>query len=99
IESGRQAIARAEWDLLAPDTADAEASRDLALRLPQLKEREAVVEVAEARVKQAELELERTRITAPCDGQILREDVGVGRVLDPEQTALTFLCTQTLRIL
>jgi len=54
---------------------------DLVLRVPQLARARANVEAAEARVLEAERNLERTRITAPYDGRVLTKSVDIGQVV------------------
>jgi RND family efflux transporter MFP subunit len=53
-------------------------NRDLVLRQPQLKQARARVDFAEAALRRAELDLQRTRISAPFDAQILSRDVATG---------------------
>ena len=48
------------------------------LRQPQLKQARARVDFAEAALRRAELDLQRTRISAPFDAQILSRDVATG---------------------
>ncbi len=67
--------ARLDWGRLQPDT---EAS-DLVLRRPQLKQARSNVTWAEARLANAKLNLERTRISAPFVGRILSKNVDVGQ--------------------
>ena len=67
--------ARLDWERLQPN---AEAS-DLVLRKPQLKQASAHVASAKARLANAELNLERTGITAPFAGRILSKDVDIGQ--------------------
>ena len=67
--------ARLDWEGLQPDV---EAS-DLVLRRPQLKQARSNVSWAEARLANAKLNLERTRITAPFAGRILSKNVDVGQ--------------------
>ncbi|MCB1230978.1 MAG: efflux RND transporter periplasmic adaptor subunit [Verrucomicrobiae bacterium] len=52
---------------------------DLVLRKPQLAEMEARVAAAEAEVKRAQRDLERTEIRAPYAGRILEQNVDVGQ--------------------
>jgi len=63
-----------------------------------LREAEAAVKVAEAKVATAELELAFTRITAPIDGRISRANVSLGSWISAGGTAnatlLTLLVTQ-----
>ncbi len=53
----------------------------LVAREPQLNSALSAVDSARAKVLQAELNLQRTRITAPFDGRVLSLDVNVGQVV------------------
>ncbi|QDU37757.1 Multidrug resistance protein MdtA precursor [Maioricimonas rarisocia] len=81
IERGRQSLARKELDLLV-DTIE-EANRSLVLREPQIKSIRAQVDAAKALVARAQLELDRTKIEAPFDAQILSRSVNVGSQVAP----------------
>ncbi len=81
IEQGRQSVARQEFALLE-QSIDPE-NRALVLREPQIESIRAQVASAEAAVRRAELDLERTRITAPFDAQILHRTVNVGSQVAP----------------
>lgn len=81
IERGRQSLARKELELLA-DTIE-ETNRSLVLREPQIKSILAQVEAAKALVARAQLDVERTNITAPFDAQILSRSVNVGSQVAP----------------
>jgi len=54
---------------------------DLVLRKPQLSSSRAAVSAAEARLKRAQVDLERTRIKAPYAGRVLEKKVDVGQYL------------------
>jgi RND family efflux transporter MFP subunit len=82
-ESARAAQARENWRALGK-TGEPGA---LALRLPQVAKAEADVAAAQARIAQAERDLERTVIRAPYDGQVLEQLVDVGQFVN-EGTAL-----------
>lgn len=97
IEKGQQRIARAEYELLQQNDGTMK-SNALALRQPQLKEREAVLSIAIAQLKQAELDLERTTLNAPCDGQIIKEDIAVGQYAENGTVALNIACTNSYHI-
>ncbi|RMF45181.1 MAG: efflux RND transporter periplasmic adaptor subunit [Deltaproteobacteria bacterium] len=73
-EEARSHRAKEEWQRLHPE----ESPAPLAIRQPQLEAAGARVEAAAARVRQAELDLERARITAPYDGRVLERKVGLG---------------------
>ena len=73
LEQGRQAVAEQDFELLGEELD--EGNRHLVLRQPQLKQARARVDFAEAALRRAELDLQRTRISAPFDAQILSRDV------------------------
>lgn len=81
IEQGRQAVARQEFELLG-ETIDP-ANRALVLREPQIASIRAQLESVRAAVEQAQLDLERTTVTAPFDAQILSRQVNIGSQVVP----------------
>ncbi len=56
---------------------------DLTLRKPQLAEAQAAVKAAEATLKKAQRDLDRTRITAPYDGLVRNKQADVGQYVSP----------------
>lgn len=74
--------AYADWKRLRPD----DEPNDLVMRKPQLKQAEANVESARARLEIAKLNLERTKIKAPFAGRILSKNVDVGQFVSPGNT-------------
>ncbi|MDQ8200515.1 efflux RND transporter periplasmic adaptor subunit [Pelagicoccus enzymogenes] len=56
---------------------------ELVLRLPQMRQAQANLASAQARVKAARLNLERTKIVAPYAGRILEKQVDVGQYVSP----------------
>jgi RND family efflux transporter MFP subunit len=54
---------------------------DLVLRKPQLSSSRAAVSAAKARLKRAQIDLERTRIKAPYAGRVLEKKVDIGQYL------------------
>jgi RND family efflux transporter MFP subunit len=84
LERGQQTVARQEFELLGEDI---EAVNDaLILRKPQLEQARAQVSAAEAAVKQAELNLARTRIRAPFPAQVLSREVTLGSQVSAGQS-------------
>jgi len=73
----RQALT--DWKKM-PFTGDPD---PLLLRTPQLKHAEAALDAAAARLRQAELNLERTCVTAPYAGRVLHKNVDRGQYLPP----------------
>jgi RND family efflux transporter MFP subunit len=76
LELGKRAVALREYELLGETIA--EEDRALVLREPHLKNAQAKVDAAEAAVRQAKLDLERTRITAPFNAVVVERDASVG---------------------
>ncbi len=85
LEQGQQAVAKREFELLG-GMVD-EVQKGLILRQPQLNAARAVLSSAEAELAEAQLALERTRITTPFDALVLSrsvapgQEVGTGTVL------------------
>ncbi|MDR9414680.1 MAG: efflux RND transporter periplasmic adaptor subunit [Gracilimonas sp.] len=82
-ELGLQQAAQREFELLEDSLSPA--NRALVLREPQLEAAKARVDAAEAAVKQAELNLERTQIRAPFTGHVLTRNINVGSLVSPGQ--------------
>jgi len=84
LEMGRQRIAASDLELLKElEESATETSRDLVLRKPQLETAKARLASTEAAVEQAQLDLERTAITAPFKLQVLERTVDVGSQVAP----------------
>lgn len=81
IEEGRQSLAKEELALLE-ETIEA-TNRALVLREPQFASIQAQVSAAQAAVERAKLDLERSRVVAPFDAQILSRSVNVGSQVSP----------------
>ncbi len=73
-ESAQADMARQDWEELGRGEAS-----PLTLREPQLAEAKANLEAADADLRTAELDLERTRITAPFDGRVRSKNADVGQ--------------------
>ena len=71
--------ALADWKRLGRS----EEASALTLRKPQLARAEAAVKSAEARVKDAKRNLQRTKIAAPYAGRILNQSVDIGQYVSP----------------
>lgn len=76
LEGGNQMVAKKEFELLGETVSEAE--KALMLRAPQLNQLRADVESAQASYNQAELDVQRTTITAPFNGMVqgLSTDIG-----------------------
>jgi RND family efflux transporter MFP subunit len=83
MELGRQDLAKKDYEQLEKTISDQ--YKALVLREPQLNTARAAVEAAEAAVRQAQLDLERTRIRAPFAAHILSREAHVGSQVSPGQ--------------
>lgn len=81
IEMGRQDVAQQDYELINENLAGE--NQALVLREPQLNAVKARIEAAEAAVKQAELNLQRTNIRAPFDAHIINRNVNTGSQVAP----------------
>ena len=84
LELGRQELAKKDYeDLKGTISSEYET---LVLRAPQLNTARARVEAAQAAVRRAELDLERTRIRAPFAAHILSREANVGSQVGPGES-------------
>jgi len=85
-EQGKQEVARTEWEILGLGEDATELDRELALRQPQLAQREASLGAARAEVRKAQLAMERTVIRAPFNAIIRSTDINVGAQVTNQTT-------------
>jgi RND family efflux transporter MFP subunit len=78
LEEGNQSIAREEMRLMSETSSEAIEATELALRKPQLQQAKAAVASAEADLKKAKLNLERTIVRAPFNTLITERNVNLG---------------------
>ncbi|MBK8814028.1 MAG: efflux RND transporter periplasmic adaptor subunit [Methylococcaceae bacterium] len=76
LEQGQQVIVRREYELLGSELNGQE--RELVLRKPHLNAAQAALAAAEANLKQAHLNLERTRPVAPFNSIIVSRNANIG---------------------
>lgn len=81
VELGTAAVAAKEWELLDGSVEVTPEGKRLALREPYVARRRADLDSAKARVDQARLDLERTRVQSPFDCLVLSENLEVGSQL------------------
>ena len=93
IEQGNQTIAREELRLLSEASAETIADTDLALRKPQLQQARAAVASAEADLRMALLDLERTRVCAPFNALIVERHVNIGATVGVQGSLATIVGT------
>lgn len=93
IEQGSQNIAREELRLLSESSAETIPHTDLALRKPQLQQAQAAVASAEADLRQAFLDLERTEVRAPFNALIIERNINVGAYVGAQDSLATIVGT------
>lgn len=94
-EQARKAVAEEEWELLEASIPADESNRDLALRLPQIEQAEAAISAAEGALAKARLDLERCAITAPFNAVVIREQVDLGQLVNPQTEVATLVGTDS----
>ena len=85
LEQGHQDVARQEWSLLYGDKALKEGESDLALRKPHLEKVKVEIEAARAELEQAEINLNRTTLTAPFNVLVLNTHVELGSQVSSQE--------------
>lgn len=71
---------------------------DFALRKPQMAAAQASLQAADANLKLAQLDVERTKIIAPYDGRLLTKDVSIGQVISSATVIANIFATDSAQI-
>lgn len=96
VESGRQRYARRELSLIGPTGEQSEDfDPSLALRAPQLTAVRAEVGIARATLRQAKLELSRTKFRAPFAGIVTEPSAEVGQLATPQLRLFRLIGTES----
>jgi RND family efflux transporter MFP subunit len=95
LEVGKAAVAEQEFELLSQETAPSPEQRRLMLREPQQATARATVASAEAVLAAAELDLARTRVTAPFNALILERHADLGARVATGGNVATLVGTDT----
>jgi RND family efflux transporter MFP subunit len=93
LEQGQQTIARREFEILNESMQDDD--RDLVLRKPQLESVRAQLALAKAKLEQAKLDLQRSRIRAPFNAIVESSEVDVGARVTSASTLATLAGTDS----
>ncbi len=93
IEQGRQIVAVRELELSGAQVSDAD--KRLMLREPQLQSLENTLDIAQAKLEQAQLDIEHARLTAPFNGIVQSLDVNLGSWLAKGAKVATFVGTDS----
>jgi RND family efflux transporter MFP subunit len=95
LEIGKAAVAEQEFELLSQETAPSPEQRSLMLREPQQATARATVASAQAVLAAAELDLTRTRVTAPFNALILERHADLGARVSTGGNIATLVGTDT----
>lgn len=98
LEMGFQRVAGREWELLGESDDVMSGSASLALREPQLKQAQAMQRSAQSALKQAELDLQRTKVTAPFNALVLSKSVDVGSMLSAGAEVARLVSTDAFHV-
>ena len=99
LEGARRHVAEREWELLGDSVESSDIGRDLARRGPQRLEKEAMLLAATSRLDAAELNLERTVISAPFNGLVREDDVEIGQVVSPQARIASIVGTDRFDVM
>lgn len=98
LEQGQQDIAKREWELVGTDDNTTDADKELALRYPQLKSKQASLSSAKAALDKAQIDLGRTKITAPFNTLILSTNVQLGDQVNSQTTLAKLVGTDSFYV-
>lgn len=91
-------VAQREWELLGETIETSEIGERLARKEPQKLEAQAMLAASKGKLKQAQLNLERTTIKAPFNGLVLEDNVEIGQIISPSSTIATIVGTDEFEI-
>ncbi len=98
LEMGQQRVARTEIAQLNRTARGSVKTTSLALREPQLAQAKANLQAAEVDVKQAQLNLERTKVMVPYNALVTARNVSLGSQASLSDTVATLVGTDTYHI-
>lgn len=93
VEQGYQTVSAREWKMLSGSTNGTEAESELALRKPHLAKAKAELQAAQAKLRQAMLDLERTRISAPFSAMVQEKNTDIGATISQQESLATLVGT------
>ena len=98
LEKGKKLVAEKEWQLLDPSFKQGGLGKDLALRIPHLREKEAALHAAQSSLEKSLVDLKRTLIRAPFNSLVLEEFVEKGQIILPQAKIAELVSTDQFRI-
>ena len=98
LELGHQAVAKREWELLDQGKPAQDMEKELALRQPHLNKVRADLSAAEAELKAAMLDLERTHIKVPFNAMVRSKSVDRGSQVTAQESLAELVGTDAYRV-
>ena len=99
IAEANSLVAEREWALLGEEVETTELGEKLALKEPQRLEAQAMLTAALGRLQLANLDLERTRMTAPFNALVLADSVELGQVIGMNSRIATLVGTDEFEVI
>jgi RND family efflux transporter MFP subunit len=93
-EQAESELARRDWEALG----QGQKASALALREPQLAQAKAALDAAQAQLRSAELDLERTNVRAPFDGRVRTKRANVGDYVGPGVVVAEVFATDVMEV-
>lgn len=93
-EEAEADLARKDWEALG----QGQKASPLALREPQLAQAKAALDAAQAQLRSAELDLERTNVRAPFDGRVRAKRLNVGDFVGPGAVVADVFATDVMEV-
>ena len=94
LQAQEASVAQSDWKELHPG----KAIPPLVAKEPQLKTAQANLAAVKAELERANLNLSRTRLTAPFNGRITEKNVDTGQYITPGQSLAVLYSTETAEI-
>lgn len=91
-------VAQREWELLGETIETTDIGEKLARKEPQKLEAQAMLAASKGKLKLAQLNLDRTTITAPFNGLVLEDNVEIGQIVSPASSIATIVGTDEFEI-
>ncbi|WDE97909.1 efflux RND transporter periplasmic adaptor subunit [Lentisphaera profundi] len=98
LERGEQDVAKYEWNFLEDRDKISDLEKQLILRIPHLDKAQADIAAAKAQLKQAELNLARTKIRAPYNVQVITRNITEGSQVNLQSSIAELVNSDTFWI-
>ena len=92
-------VAQREWELLGGTIDTNDLGEQLARKEPQKREAQAKLAAAKGKLKLAELDLQRTTITAPFNALVLDDSIELGQIVAPRSPVATLVGTDEFEVI